>query len=125
MKGLLLCVCQGTCPSFQKVNIFEVANCFRREKKVDFVVIHPQLCAVDGDNFWRALLKGNTEEIDKLIVAGCDPVMQKKMFGWTFKEIGFDENKFVGVEIRNMTTEEAIKAIDKALSIEERKEKGE
>lgn len=55
-------------------------------------------------------------EIDRLIVAGCDPVIQKKMFGWIFNETRFDENKFMGVEIRNMTTEEAIKAIDKALS---------
>jgi hypothetical protein len=41
--------------------------------------------------------------------------MQKKMFGWVFKELNFDESKFVGVEIRNMTTEETIEAINKAL----------
>ncbi|MBP1911671.1 heterodisulfide reductase subunit A-like polyferredoxin [Thermococcus stetteri] len=117
MKGLILCVCQGTCPSFQKMNVFEILNHFRREKKVDFVALHPQLCATDGDNFWRALLK-NGEDIEKLYVAGCDPVMQKKMFGWTFKELGFDDHKFIGIEIRNMTTEEAIKAIDKAMSVD-------
>ncbi|WP_227410902.1 hypothetical protein [Thermosphaera chiliense] len=55
------------------------------------------------------------EYIDKVVVAGCDPVMQKKMFGWVFKELGFDESKFVGVEIRNLSTEEAIKAIENAL----------
>ncbi|USS39862.1 hypothetical protein NF865_05650 [Thermococcus aggregans] len=44
-------------PSFQKMNVFEILNHFRREKKVDFVAIHPQLCATDGDNFWRVLLK--------------------------------------------------------------------
>jgi heterodisulfide reductase subunit A-like polyferredoxin len=114
MKGLIVCVCQGTCPSFQKMNIFEVVNYFRRNKKVDFAVIHPQLCATDGDNFWRALLSKH-EGINKLVVAGCDPVMQKKMFGWVFKELKFDESKFVGVEIRNMSTEEAIKAIEKAI----------
>lgn len=53
--------------------------------------------------------------IDRGIVAGCDPVMQKKMFGWVFRETGFDELKFTGVEIRNMTTEEAIQAIMRAL----------
>ncbi|MDI3474920.1 MAG: hypothetical protein PWQ79_750 [Thermococcaceae archaeon] len=117
VKGLILCVCQGTCPSFQKMNVFEILNHFRREKKVDFVALHPQLCATDGDNFWRALLK-NGEDIEKLFVAGCDPVMQKKMFGWTFKELGFDDHKFIGVEIRNMTTEEAIQAIDEAMSVD-------
>jgi heterodisulfide reductase subunit A-like polyferredoxin len=114
MKGLIMCVCQGTCPSFQKMNVFEVINYFRRNNKVDFAVIHPQLCATDGDNFWRVLL-GKQEAIDKIVVTGCDPQMQKKMFRWVFRELGFDESKFVGVEIRNMTTEEAIKAIEKAL----------
>ncbi|MEM0000369.1 MAG: heterodisulfide reductase subunit A-like protein [Desulfurococcaceae archaeon] len=97
------------------MNVFEVINHFRRNKKVDFVVIHPQLCATDGDNFWRALLSGN-RDVERVIVAGCDPVMQRKMFGWVFRELGFDESKFRGVEIRNMSTEEAIKAIEDALS---------
>jgi heterodisulfide reductase subunit A-like polyferredoxin len=96
------------------MNIFEVVNHFRRNKKVDFAVIHPQLCATDGDSFWRVLL-GKHDNIEKIVVAGCDPVMQKKMFGWVFKELNFDESKFVGVEIRNMTTEETIEAINKAL----------
>ena len=115
LKGLILCVCQGTCPSFKKMNIFEIVNHLRRSKKVDFAVIHPQLCANDGDNFWRILLGEGGSKIDRIVVAGCDPVMQRKMFGWVFKELGFDESKFIGVEIRNMTTEEAIKVIEKAL----------
>ena len=57
-KGLLLCVCQGTCPSFQEMNIFEVGNAIRRERLVDYVAIHPQLCALDGDEFLIALLAG-------------------------------------------------------------------
>ncbi|MEM0348395.1 MAG: heterodisulfide reductase subunit A-like protein [Zestosphaera sp.] len=113
MKGLVVCVCQGTCPSFSKLNIFELVNKLRREKKVDFVLIHPQLCASDGDNLWRVLLaRGN---ISKLVVAGCAPEMQKKMFGWVFKELNFDESLFIPVEIRNMTTEEALQSIEKAL----------
>jgi heterodisulfide reductase subunit A-like polyferredoxin len=114
MKGLVVCVCQGTCPSFSKINIFELLNKFRREKKVDFVAIHPQLCASDGDNFWKVLLS-NGDKISKLVVAGCAPEMQLKMFRWVFKETGFDESKFKPVEIRNMTTEEAAQAIEKAL----------
>jgi len=115
LKGLVLCVCQGTCPSFQKMNVFEVANHFRRTGSVDFVVIHPQLCAVDGDNFWRVLLKGVQDEIDTLVVAGCAPEMQKKLFRDAFRSVGFNEAKHVGVDIRNMTTEEAVKAIEQIL----------
>lgn len=56
----MFCVCQGTCPSFAKENAYEITNMTRKDFNVDFVVIHPQLCADDGDRFPRTLLK-NTE----------------------------------------------------------------
>ena len=77
-KGLLLCVCQGTCPSFDKMDFFEILNTLRREQAVDWVALHPQLCAEDGDEFLKDLLTGGG--VDKLYVAGCDPTMQRKMF---------------------------------------------
>lgn len=110
MKGLILCVCQGTCPSFQNMNIFEILNILRRKELVDFVAIHPQLCADDGDNFLYQITKeGNN--IDKLIIAGCDPKMQVKMFRDAFEKAGFDKTKHIGVDIRNMNTEQALEAI--------------
>ncbi|MEM2089734.1 MAG: heterodisulfide reductase subunit A-like protein [Candidatus Pacearchaeota archaeon] len=108
-KGLLLCVCQGTCPSFKSMDIFEVLNKIRKEKLVDFVAIHPQLCADDGDEFLKALLKN--KEIERLFVAGCDPRMQQKMFKDAFKEANFDLTKHFGADIRNMKTDEATNAI--------------
>jgi len=113
-KGLLLCVCQGTCPSFQEMNVFEVLNSLRRENIFDWVGLHPQLCAEDGDRYLRELLKG--AEIDELYVAGCDPVMQKKMFRDAFGEAGFNKDKHIGIEIRNMNTEQTIEAIKKAVN---------
>ncbi|MGJ8454048.1 heterodisulfide reductase subunit A-like protein [Pseudothermotoga sp. U03pept] len=108
-KGLLLCVCQGTCPSFKQMDIFEVLNTIRREKLVDFVVLHPQLCAEDGDEYLSTLTKNS--DIEKLYVAGCDPAMQKKMYRDAFETSGFDRSKHVGVDIRNMNTEQAVEAI--------------
>lgn len=108
-KGLLLCVCQGTCPSFQEMNIFEVGNAIRRAKLVDYVGIHPQLCARDGDVFLSTLLEGSST--DHLYVAGCDPDMQWKMYRDAFEAAGFDASKSTGVDIRNMTTEQAVEAI--------------
>lgn len=109
-KGVILCVCQGTCPSFQQMDIFEVLNSLRRENLVDFVALHPQLCATDGDAFWEVFLRG-TENVEKLVVAGCDPTMQKKMFRDAFEATGFPQQKHIGVDIRNMTTEQAVEAI--------------
>jgi len=112
-KGLLLCVCQGTCPSFKEMDIFEVLNSIRRENLVDFVALHPQLCADDGDEFLKVLLAN--KEIDKLFVAGCDPRMQQKMFRDAFKETGFDASHHLAVDIRNMKTEEVVGAIKKLI----------
>lgn len=43
-KGFILCVCQGTCPSFTKMDIFGVLSDVRREKIFDYICLHPQLC---------------------------------------------------------------------------------
>lgn len=112
-KGLLLCVCQGTCPSFKSMDVFEVLNAIRRENLVDFVALHQQLCAKDGDEFLNILLAN--KEIEKLFVAGCDPLMQQKMFKGAFEEAGFDPAHHFGVDIRNMKTEEAVNIIKKLI----------
>ncbi len=104
----LLCVCQGTCPSFKKMDISTVLNPIRREKLVDSVAIHPQLCAGDGNEFLKALM--TDKEINKLFVADCDLQMQQKMFRDAFDDAGFDARNHVAIDIRNMTTEEAVDA---------------
>ncbi|GIV63704.1 MAG: heterodisulfide reductase subunit A-like protein [Chloroflexota bacterium] len=113
-KGLLMCVCQGTCPSFQQMNIFEVGNAIRRENLVDYVAIHPQLCSTDGDKFLTTLLTGDMT--DKLYIAACDPTMQVKMFRDALEAAGFDKNNIRGVDIRNMNTEQAVDAIKKMVT---------
>lgn len=117
-RGLLLCVCQGTCPSFHQMDIFEVLNSLRRDKLIDWVGVHPQLCADDGDVYLKELLNG-ADDLDRLYVAGCDPTMQKKMFRFTFEEAGFDPAKHKGVDIRNMTSEQAIAAIKRLIAEDE------
>ncbi len=115
-KGLLLCVCQGTCPSFQEMNIFEVGNALRREGLIDYVAVHPQLCASDGDVFLETLLEGNTTA--DLYVAACDPLMQVKMFRDAMEEAGFKKEHLHGVDIRNMNTEQAVDAIKQLVTAE-------
>lgn len=113
-KGLLLCVCQGTCPSFQKMDTFEVLNTLRREGIFEWVGLHPQLCADDGDRYLRELLRG--AQIDELYVAACDPTMQRKMYRDAFDDVGFPRDKHIGIEIRNMNTQQVIDEIKKAVA---------
>ena len=116
-KGLLLCNCLGTCPSFDNMNVFEVVNRLRREKVVDFVGIHPQLCSDDGEVFLKTLLEG--KDVDKLYVAACDPVMQKKLYKDAFEKAGFPKEGHNGVDIRNMSADEAVQAIKKMMGKEQ------
>lgn len=122
-KALLICVCQATCPSFQEMDVFQVANAIRREKLVDYVAVHPQLCARDGDRFLTALLSGG--DTDRVYVAACDPDMQVKMFRDAFKAAGFAEENLVGVDVRNMTTEQVIAAIKDLIATAEREREAE
>ena len=112
-KGLLFCVCLGTCSSFKETNEYEVLNAIRQEKLVDWVGIHPQLCAEDGDVYLKTLLKG--ADVEKLFVAGCDSHMQKKMFKDALREAGFTPDNHIGIEIRNMRTEDVIEKIKKEI----------
>jgi heterodisulfide reductase subunit A-like polyferredoxin len=108
-SGFILCVCQGICPSFQKMDIFRVLSDVRREKIFDYVCLHPQLCVGDGEEFLKVLLAGG--ETDRLYIAACDPQMQEKMFRDAFAAAGFDRSRLVALDIRNKTTEEAVEAI--------------
>ena len=113
IKGLLLCVCQGDCPSFQKMNIFNIGNIMRRKKLIDYMAIHPQLCSMDGDKFLTTLLKGDPTV--ELYVAGCDPIMQIKMFRDAMEAASFAKERLHGVDIRNMDTDQAATAIEKLI----------
>lgn len=63
----------------------------------------------DGDKYLQTLTKDG--QIERLCVAGCDPAIQKKMYRDAFEQSGFDRSKYLGVDIRNMTTEQAVEAI--------------
>jgi heterodisulfide reductase subunit A-like polyferredoxin len=108
-KGFVLCVCQGTCPSFTKMDIFGVLSDVRREKLFDYVCLHPQLCVGDGEEFLKVLLSGG--ETEKLYVAACDPQMQCKMVRDAFEATGFEKSRHFALDIRNKTTDEAVTAI--------------
>ena len=110
--GLVMCVCTGKCPGFAKMDIWDFINQARVELPVEYGFIHPQLCEEDGDRFLSDFLKGKR----KVIVAGCAPNMQYKMFRDAFEAAGMDVKKdLVPLDIRDMTTEEAIEKVRTAL----------
>lgn len=112
MPGVIMCVCTGKCPGFAKMDIWDFINRVRVELPVEYGLIHPQLCEVDGDRFLAEFLKTHR----KIIVAGCAPNMQVKMFKDAFKEAGMDVTKdLIPLDIRDLTTDQAVDKVESAL----------
>ena len=112
LPGLIMCVCTGKCPGFSKMDIWDFINRARVELPVEYGFIHPQLCEEDGDRFLSDMLKSGR----KMVIAACAPNMQNKMFRDAFREAGMDiKTDMVPLDIRDMTTEEAVVKAAKAL----------
>lgn len=107
----IMCNCTGECPGFKDMNFWKLLNYVRNELKSEYAVIHPQLCVDDGDRFLEDILKPGVT----YVIGGCDPRMQKKMFRDPFEKKGIDFDKqVVAIDLRNMTTEEAMKRVTEA-----------
>ena len=113
LPGFIMCVCTGKCPGFQAMDIWDFINQVRVELPVEYAFIHPQLCEEDGDRFLADFLKSQR----KVVIGACAPNMQRKMFKEAFKEAGLDlEKDAVMLDIRDMTNQQAMKKVAKALS---------
>jgi heterodisulfide reductase subunit A-like polyferredoxin len=70
------------------------------------------LCDEDGDRFFQDFLRKDR----KYFIAGCAPIMQKKLFRDAFNRAGLDvEKDLISLDVRNMTTEKALETVKKAL----------
>ena len=113
LPGFIMCVCTGKCPGFQAMDIWDFINQVRVELPVEYAFIHPQLCEEDGDRFLADFLKAHR----KVVIGACAPNMQRKMFKQAFKDAGLDlETDAVMLDIRDMTNQQAMKKVAKALN---------
>lgn len=112
LPGFIMCVCTGKCPGFSKMDIWDFINQVRVELPVEYGFIHPQLCEEDGDRFLADMLKAGRP----MVIGACAKNMQIKMFRDAFKAAGLDINKdLVAIDIRDMTTEQAVRKVSEAL----------
>lgn len=79
---------------------------------MEYAFIHPMLCDEDGERFLDAFLKRGT----RYIVAGCAPVMQRKLFRDAFERAGLDlSQNLIALDVRNMKLEAALNIVKSAL----------
>jgi heterodisulfide reductase subunit A-like polyferredoxin len=113
--GVIMCVCTGKCPGFSKMDIWDFINRVRVELPVEYGFIHPQLCEEDGDRFLADFLQAGRP----VIIAGCAPNMQRKLFRDAFKGAGMNvESDLVPLDVRDMDTDEAVAKVAAALGQE-------
>ena len=111
--GLIMCVCTGKCPGFAKMDIWDFINRARIELPVKYGFIHPQLCEEDGDRFLADFLRAGRP----LVIAGCAPNMQYKLFRDAFAAAGREVKRdLLPLDIRDLTTDEAVAKVEQALS---------
>jgi heterodisulfide reductase subunit A-like polyferredoxin len=73
---------------------------------VDYAIVHPQLCGVGGSKVMEDVLRSAEDDPDTLVIVGaCDPEVQQKLFQKLFRKTGFDQDHFVGMDIRDTTNE--------------------
>lgn len=117
--GFIMCVCTGKCPGFAKMDVWDFINRVRIELSVEYGFIHPQLCEEDGDRFLEEHLRPGR----KYMIGGCSPNMQYKMFRDAFKKVGLEIKKdLIPLDIREMTTDEAVDLVEKTLEQLEQEE---
>jgi heterodisulfide reductase subunit A-like polyferredoxin len=108
----VMCICTGQCPGFDKLDLWALINYVRNELDVEYAIVHPQLCVDDGDRFWRDYAKPGV----RYVVGGCDARMQRKMYKDSVSEAGADfETQFTPLDLRNLTTAEAIEKVTQAV----------
>jgi heterodisulfide reductase subunit A-like polyferredoxin len=112
LPRFVMCFCTGKCPGFEKLDLWDLINYVRNELDVEYAIVHPQLCVDDGDAFWRDYAKPGV----KYVVGGCDARMQRKMYKDALSEVGVSfEGQIVPLDLRNLTTSEAIERVKKAV----------
>lgn len=102
----LICNCKGLTESFRNADMNTLPFEIESELDVDYAIVHPQLCGQGGSEILEDVLRSAASEPDTyIVVAGCAPQAQLKLFKKTFRSTGFDEKHLVAVDIRGKTND--------------------
>jgi len=101
---ILLCNCKGLCNSFKETDMNTLPFQVESDLDVQYTVLHPQLCGQGGNIVLREALEAADAETT-VVVGACAPDAQAKLFKKILRTTGFDERRFVPLDIRNTTNE--------------------
>lgn len=103
---ILLCNCKGLCPSFKDSDMDTLPFLVESELDVQYTIVHPQLCGQSGNAVLADILRQSAADPETFVVAGaCAPDAQFKLFKKVLRASGFDEKRFVPLDIRGTFNE--------------------
>lgn len=103
---ILLCNCKGLCPSFKDADMDTLPFMVESELDVQYTIVHPQLCGQGGNEVLADILRQSASDPETYIVGGaCAPEAQFKLFKKLMRNTGFDEKRFVPLDIRGTSNE--------------------
>lgn len=98
---ILLCNCKGLCPSFKETDMNTLPFQVESELDVDYAIVHPQLCGQGGNEVVADIMRECASDPDACVVGGaCAPEAQFQLFKKVMRKTGFDEKRFVPLDIR-------------------------
>lgn len=111
---VLLCNCKGLCDSFKATDVNTLPFQVESEFDVEYAVVHPQLCGQGGNTLLTEVLRA-TDADTRLVVGACAPDVQAKLFKKVLKAAGFDEERFVPVDIRGTDNAGILERLQRAV----------
>lgn len=103
---ILLCNCKGLCPSFQNADMNTLPFMVESELDVQYTIVHPQLCGQGGNEVVTDIMRRSAADPDTYIIGGaCAPEAQFKLFKKVMRNAGFDEKRFVPLDIRGTSND--------------------
>lgn len=96
---VILCNCDEIKFMPEALDMNTLPHELQADNDVTYAIVHPQLCGAGGTVLLRDLLKSAGPD-DYFVVAGCGAENQPHFLGHVLDELGFPEDRFIGVNIR-------------------------
>ncbi len=98
---ILLCNCKGLCASFKNADMNTLPFQVESDLDIKYAVLHPQLCGQGGNEFLTEVLRDSAANPETYVAVGaCTPEAQMKLFKKVLRNTGFDEKRFIPLDIR-------------------------
>jgi heterodisulfide reductase subunit A-like polyferredoxin len=98
---VLLCNCKGLCDSFKNTDMNTLPFQAESDLDVRYTIVHPQLCGQGGNEILTEVLRESVADPEAYVMVGaCAPEAQTKLFKKIIRNTGFEEKRFVPLDIR-------------------------